>query len=338
MKILIADDDHSVRFILRVQLEKWGYSVISCKDGNEAMQHLLSPDPPRIAILDWHMEGYTGIEISKVLKNRSPLIYIVLFTVRNSEEDLVEAIDSGAHCFQSKPVSPGVLRSHLEVGKRLIEAEDRLQTQEREIRIQSYMALADLAEVRHNVTGSHMKRISLYSQLLASLIGLSQEACEELSLFSRFHDIGKVGISDSILLSKDTYSKYERDIMNTHTLIGYKILASVPTLNTAALIARNHHERWDGTGYPDGLTGEKIPLEARIVTIVDIYDALRAKRSYKESWEHSQVLTYLKNESGRIFDPNLVKTFIEHQAEFDEIYRTNADDPNLVDPAQEEQE
>lgn len=338
MKILIADDDQSVRFILRVQLEMWGYTVISCKDGNEAMQHLLSDNPPRIAILDWLMEGYTGIDISKVLKNRTPLIYIILFTARNSEEDLVEAIDCGAHCFQSKPVSPGVLRSHLEVGRRLIEAEDRLQTQEREIRIQSYMALADLAEVRHNVTGSHMKRISLYSQLLAEKIGLPQDVCDEISLFSRFHDIGKVGISDSILLSKDTYTKYERDIMNTHTLIGYKILASVPTLKKAALIARHHHERWDGDGYPDGLAGEDIPLEARIVTIVDIYDALRAKRSYKESWEHAQVLAYLENEAGKIFDPNLVETFLKYEQEFDEIYQEHVDDPNLITSEHEEQE
>jgi putative two-component system response regulator len=321
MRVLIADDDQSIRFILKVQLQSWGYDVIICKNGQDAVRYLTAEDPPRIAILDWMMEGYTGPEICSVLKNRSPLIYTILLTAKTSEEDLVEAIESGAHCFQSKPVSPGVLRSLIQVGQRLITAEDKLKTQEAEIRLQCYGAIADLAEVRHNNTGTHMKRISLYSRLLAQKLGLPEKTCKDIELSSKFHDIGKVGIPDSVLLSSKTYSAYEREIMNTHTSIGAEILSEVPTLFTASEIAHYHHEHWDGTGYPEGLKGEQIPLEARIVSIVDVYDALRSERSYKEQWTHEKAVDYLMNRSGTEFDPALVEIFVEHQWEFDEIYK-----------------
>ncbi len=320
MRILIADDDQSMRFILKVQLESWGYEVISCKNGTEAMDYLRSEDPPRIAILDWMMHGYTGIEIARELKDNTPLIYVILFTSKTAEEDLVEAIEMGAHCFQTKPVSPGVLKSHIEVARRLIDAEDRLQDQERQIRIQCYSAIANLAEKRHNLTGTHMKRISIYSRLFAEQLGMSKEKCEDIALYSSFHDIGKVGMSDTILLSPDTYSKYEKEIMKTHTLIGYDILSSVSTLRTASLIARHHHERWDGTGYPDGLSGESIPVEARIVTLADVYDALRSERAYKSAWAHEQVVEHIKEESGKTFDPRLVKIFLEHHKTFKAVF------------------
>lgn len=320
MRILMADDDQSMRFILKVQLESWGYEVISCKNGNEAMDYLRAEDPPRIAILDWMMQGYTGIEIAQELKDHSPLIYIILFTSKTAEEDLVEAIEMGAHCFQTKPVSPGVLKSHIEVARRLINAEDRLQDQEREIRIQCYGAIANLAETRHNLTGTHMKRISIYSRLLAEQLGMSKQKCEDVALYSSFHDIGKVGMSDTILLSPDTYSKYEKEIMKTHTLIGYDILSNVSTLRTAALIARHHHEKWDGSGYPDGLKGEAIPIEARIVTLADVYDALRSEREYKDSWSHEQTVEHIVGESGKSFDPKLVEIFLEHQETFRAVF------------------
>jgi putative two-component system response regulator len=323
MQVLIADDDQSVRFILKVQLQSWGYDVIICEDGEEALGYLTSARPPRIAILDWMMDGYTGVEICSILKNTQPLIYIILLTAKASEENLVEAINSGAHCFQTKPVSPGVLRSHIDVGKRLIHAEDKLLTQEREIRLQCYGAIADLAEARHNNTGKHMQRISLYTHLLAVKMGLPQEQCEDIAMSSRFHDIGKVGIADTILLSQDSYTEAQRSIMTTHTVIGYEILATVPTLQTAARIARHHHEKWDGTGYPDGISGEKIPIEARIVSIVDVYDALRSQRIYKESWDHERTLTYLKDLSGSSFDPKIMDIFLRHHQQFNDIFLAN---------------
>lgn len=320
MKVLIADDDQSIRFILKIQLQSWGYDVIICKNGQDAVRYLTSEDPPRIAILDWMMEGYTGPEICSILNHRSPLIYTILLTAKTSEEDLVEAIDSGAHCFQSKPVSPGVLKSLIEVGRRLITAEDKLKTQEAEIRLQCYGALADLAEIRHNNTGSHMKRISRYSRLLAQRLGLPEKTCDDIELSSKFHDVGKVGIPDTVLLSSETYTAYERDIMNTHTVIGAEILAEVPTLATASQIAHYHHEHWDGSGYPEGLTAEQIPLEARIVSIVDVYDALRSERTYKQQWSHEDALGYIIARSGTQFDPALVDVFTAHQDEFKAIF------------------
>ncbi|MBC8452304.1 MAG: response regulator [Spirochaetes bacterium] len=324
MKVLIADDDHSIRCILKIQLESWRYEVISSKDGSEALQHLTSDDPPRIAILDWVMDGYTGVEISQIIKERTPLIYVILFTSKNNEKDLVEAIERGAHCFQSKPVSPGVLKSHIEVAKRLITAEDKLKTQEREIRLQCYSALSDLAEVRHNNTGSHMNRISFYTKLMAEKLGMPEKQCADLALYSKFHDIEKVGIVDSVLLSEEAFDKNERDIMNTHAIIGFSILNSVPTLKIAARIARSHHEKWDGSGYPDKLKGEGIPIEARIVSIVDVYDALRSERTYKKGWSHKEAVRYMHENAGKDFDPKLVDIFLLYEEEFNEIFTHNS--------------
>ncbi|MGM0431866.1 MAG: HD domain-containing phosphohydrolase [Spirochaetota bacterium] len=325
MKILVADDDQSTRFILKTQLQSWGYEVVLCDNGAKALEYLTSNDPPRIAILDWMMGEYTGTEICRIINNRSPMIYTILLTAKTSEDDLVEAIASGAHCFQSKPVSPAVLKSLTEVGRRLITAEDKLKTQEAEVRFQCYGALADLAEARHNYTGTHMRRISKYSRLLAEKLGLPGDQCHDIELYSTFHDVGKVGIPDLILLSKSSFTQDERDVMQTHTIIGYEILSSVPTLQLAANIARSHHERWDGTGYPDGLSREDIPIEARVVSIVDVYDALRTKRSYKESWSHQQALTYLNEQSGSSFDPTIISVFNEYHQEFDAIFTANPD-------------
>jgi putative two-component system response regulator len=318
-KILIADDSATVRIVLEKALESWGYDVISCKDGSTALNILLSDNSPRIAILDWIMPGLSGIDVCRQIKGCGKFIYSILLTSKTDREDLELAIDSGAYNFLSKPVPLGVLRRFIEVGERLISDENKLKENERNIRIKCYKAIADLAETRDNETGLHLSRISRYSSLIAEKIGGDRNYIEEISIFSQLHDIGKVGIPDGILLAQRSISKTEFELIKTHTILGDKILRPVPTMKMAADIARFHHEKWDGTGYPDGLKGEDIPVEARIVGLVDVFDALRSHRPYKAAWSYERARNHLLEQRGIHFDPNLIDIFTQLEDEIASI-------------------
>ncbi len=172
--------------------------------------------------------------------------------------------------------------------------------------------LSKASEYRDEDTGLHIKRMSYSSYLLAQAYGLSKKEAELILMASPMHDIGKIGIPDSILLKPGKLSEEEWEVMKTHTLIGAKILddSDCKLLKIASRIAKSHHERWDGSGYPYGLSKSDIPIEARIVTICDVFDALTSKRPYKKVWSENDALNYIKGESGKYFDPKLVDIFI----------------------------
>jgi len=311
LTVLVAEDEEITRLMISEWISSWGYKVETYPDGDSALERLSQPDAPRIAVLDWVMPGRTGVEICRILKDKRPQIYFIVLTSKSSEKDYIHALEDGSHAFQTKPVSPAILKSQVQVGYRLIYAEDELLKQEREVRLKCYGALADLAETREDLTGTHMKRIGLFSKLVAKELGESSDFCDDIEVFAPLHDIGKVGIPDTILLKPRGLTPLEREIMKGHTSMGGSILSEVPTMETGALIARSHHERWDGEGYPDGISKENIPLQARIVSMVDVYDALRSKRPYKEPWTHEQAYDLIVKERGKQFDPSLVDLFIK---------------------------
>jgi PAS domain S-box-containing protein len=183
------------------------------------------------------------------------------------------------------------------------------------IRLDIYKTITELAEIRDNETGQHIIRVGKYSRLIAEKLGIPKKFCQDLEMFAPLHDIGKVGISDSILLAPRKLTKEEFEIMKTHTEFGYAILKEKPTMEMAADIAHHHHEHYDGSGYPMNLKGNNIPLCARIVAIADVYDALRSKRPYKEPWEHEKAIQEIKKNSNSHFDPELVKIFLENEKE-----------------------
>lgn len=187
--------------------------------------------------------------------------------------------------------------------------------------------LAQAAEFRNNETGEHLRRISLYSQMLGRAAGLSDEQINDLRCASLMHDIGKIAIPDSILLKADSLTDEEKDLMRTHTLKGGELLSNsdAPMLKMGEQIALNHHERWDGTGYPHGKSGEVIPLAARIVSVADVFDALISKRVYKEAWTMEESLKYLREAAGKQFDPELVETFLGLQDQISEVIETFMD-------------
>ncbi len=194
-----------------------------------------------------------------------------------------------------------------------------------EIRLECYRAITEIAETRDNETGIHLRRVSAFAGLIARHLGMPRKFVEDIEIFAPLHDIGKVGITDSILLAPRKLTDDEFEIMKTHATLGWKIVRNRPTLEMAADIAHSHHERWDGTGYPQGLAGEAIPLSARIVSVADVYDALRSERPYKKPWAHADIVDLIKAGSGTQFDPKVVRAFLSLERLFDRISAEHPD-------------
>lgn len=327
MKILIADDDPVTRTLLRSNLEAWEHDVTEAENGRDALGHIQSsPDrSPELAILDWEMPGYSGPELCDFMRsnNTTHYVYILLLTVRKSRNDIWHGFDSGADDYLLKPVNIHELQCHLKAGRKIIDYEHKLRDHEFKVRVECYNALTELAEMRDNETGQHLKRLSEYSRILGRTLNLDAEMIRQLSLFAPMHDIGKVGIADSILHYPGPLSPESWKIMKTHTTLGHSILDKRPTLEMAAQIALSHHEKYDGSGYPNGLAKEEIPLYARIVSLADVYDALRSKRPYKEPWEHKKVKEFICSRSGSDFDPNVVEAFMKNEQLFDLLFSSS---------------
>lgn len=207
-----------------------------------------------------------------------------------------------------------VFAENLGVGLKNIELNEQMKSSQREV----IYRLTEVVESRSNETGYHVKRVARYCELLAKLYGLNEEQCEVILFASPLHDIGKVGIPDCILNKPAKLDEDEWATMQTHAQLGETMLtgSGLELLDAGAIIAGTHHERWDGTGYPNGLSGEDIPIYGRICALADIFDALCSKRAYKEPWPIEKVLEYIQSESGVFFDPSLVVLFLDNKAAF----------------------
>jgi|GEM_PF-2375450 len=192
-----------------------------------------------------------------------------------------------------------------------------------------YKAISELAELRDNETGAHMRRVGIYAKLIAKELGLAEKVCNDLEIFAPMHDIGKVGVPDSILLAKRKLTQEEFRIMRKHTIYGYNIVSKNEEMSLVSQITLSHHERFDGKGYPYGLVGEDIPLVARIVALCDVYDALRSRRPYKEPWTHEQTVAHIVEDSGKHFDPKVVDAFVKLNDKFEKIFNEIVDEEEI---------
>lgn len=192
-------------------------------------------------------------------------------------------------------------------------------------RIQLFQTIADLAELRDDETGNHMKRVGLFAKLIARSLGMNQKYCNDIEVFAPMHDIGKVGILDSILRAPRKLTPEEFAIMKTHTTLGHNIVKGKAEFEMAAAITLCHHERFDGTGYPNGLSGKHIPQSAQITAIADVYDALRSKRPYKDPWPHDKTVEHIREAAGSHFDPDIVEHFLELHNRFDVVFKELSD-------------
>jgi len=200
--------------------------------------------------------------------------------------------------------------------------ESKLEDKNRELtrsNMEIFSTINELAEMRDNETGMHIVRVSKFSRMLAEHIGEAPQFCKDIEQFAPLHDIGKVGIPDAVLLAERKLTDNEFKIIKRHPYLGYKILNEKYSMAMGADIAYGHHEKFDGSGYPQGISGENIPLVARIVSIADVYDALRSKRPYKEPWPHEKSVRTIKEDAGTAFDPRLVEAFLEVEPEFARI-------------------
>ncbi len=242
-------------------------------------------------------------------------IPIIFVTALNDEHDEAEGFEVGAVDYITKPISPSVVKARVKTHLSLVQSEELMRT-----RLQVVQRLGRAAEYKDNETGMHVMRMSHYSKILATAYGFNEEKAEILLHAAPMHDIGKIGIADSIMLKPGKLTDEEFAEMKKHPEIGAEILGECDSdlLKVAKSVSLTHHEKWDGSGYPAGLKGEEIPISARIVALCDVYDALRSSRPYKQGWSAEKTQAFILEQSGKHFDPKGVEIMA---GLFDEIER-----------------
>jgi two-component system response regulator RpfG len=327
-RVLIVDDRSTARSLLEglARTLEPGVMVDSFADPLDALAHMQHTTPDLI-ITDYRMPGMDGIEFTRRIRADQHLtdVPIIIVTVVEDRQIRYQALENGATDFLTRPIDPqecrarclnllALRRSQKMVSERAHWLEEQVMQATREVRMREHetlMKLAKAGEYRDEETGNHIYRMSKYARLIAEELKLTAMECDEIEAAAPMHDIGKIGISDLILLKPGTHTPEERVIMRRHAVIGYEILSDSPSryLQMGAVIALGHHERFDGSGYPQGLAGENIPLPARIVAVADVFDALTSKRPYKEAWTFQEALNHIQSESGKHFDPACVHAF-----------------------------
>jgi putative two-component system response regulator len=317
-------------------------------DKGEAAVNVAREGQPDIILMDVMMPVMNGIEATRILKqdDRTKHIPVIMVTALDTREDRLQGIACGADDFLTKPIDVEELEVRLRNNlrnkeyydflinhKELLEKQVAARTAElRQGYIDTIRRLTLAAEYKDEETGCHIRRISLYVKELALACGVDRDFADVIFYAAPMHDIGKVAIPDHILLKNGPLDAGEWEIMKTHTSFGAKILqgAESPYLRMAEEIALNHHERWNGTGYPNRLAGESIPFAARIMNICDQYDALRAKRPYKPAFSHQKTFDILTVGDGRTmpehFDPNVLAGFHRVATVMDDIFESHQDE------------
>ncbi len=334
--LLVDDDPLSLRLLSEILRMEGFCNVLSTTDPRE-VDDLCSAHDVDLIVLDIYMPYLNGFQVMARLQENDETaeIPIIVISALSDTETCNRVWENGAWDFLLKPFNHREVLSRIRnalqarlLYKQVRSNNERLERQieerSREIyhtRLKIIHRLSRAAEYRDNETGMHILRMSRYSMLLARGIGMSEKDCEVILHASPLHDIGKIGIPDSILLKQGRLSAGEWEIMKGHTLIGVKILDGddCEFLEAARTIALGHHEKWDGSGYPHGRKGEAIPLMARIVAVADVFDALTSQRPYKEAWSMAHAFDYIRSEKGGHFDPLLAECFLDLAPQLAEV-------------------
>lgn len=340
--VLVVDDLNANVQLLTRMLVSAGYTSVASTMVPHEVCELHRQHRYDLILLDLMMPGMDGFQVMEALKEIEPDSYLPVLVITAQPDQKLRALQAGAKDFISKPFElPEVLaRVHNLLEMRLLHTKLRgyndslaQQVRDRTVELQeSYLetifTMTRAAEYKDEDTGAHVQRISYYSRELAGILGLDAAFIDSIFFASPMHDIGKIGIPDHILLKPSGFMADEWEIMKGHALIGAKILgdSKSPYLIMGAEIALNHHERWNGGGYPNGKQGEAIPLTARIMNICDIYDALRSKRPYKPAFDHQKAVDIITQGDNRTqpehFDPAILAAFQQNHLLFRDIYET----------------
>lgn len=321
MKVLVAESNKKHRDLLVQYLQEEQIHVLTAADGQKALE-VWSNEDPKIIIMDINMPDIDGFSVIEEIRRRELDHTYIIVATDNEEVILGRSFDVGADDFISMPIRK------TELIYRIKASEKAISNQENQTVI---YALAQLTETRDIETGRHLERIGMYTKVIATELKnhpiygeqVTSQFIHHLTLSSVLHDIGKVGIEDAVLRKKGIYTEEERKKMQTHTIIGASTIDKVADkypfmgfLKMASEIARYHHEKWDGSGYPEGLKGKEIPLSARIVALADVFDALISERYYKPKYSFQESKRIILESSGSHFDPIIVEAFSKHEAEF----------------------
>ena len=338
-EILIVDDERPNIMLLERLLKASGYSRIRGTDDPRQVQDLLGERDADLVLLDLRMPYMDGFQVMEQIHSTVEVgddyLPVLMLTAEHDPKIKLRALELGATDFLLKPFDRAEVASRVRnilqvrlLNKRVrqqnAELEYKVRERTRELdetRLEIIRRLGIAAEYRDNETGMHIVRMSLFAQAIALRHGLPPEQAELLMNAAPMHDIGTIGIPDRVLLKKDKLDTDEWHIMRSHTTIGAQMLSghTSPLLQMAAEIALSHHERWDGSGYPQGLSGDAISLEARIVAVADVFDALLAERPYKKPWPEHEAIAEIQRLAAKQFDPAVVESFLSALPELREI-------------------
>jgi putative two-component system response regulator len=306
-RILIVDDEPLNLKVLKQVLQD-DYRLSFAKNGMDALE-LIKKEKPRLILLDVMMPGMTGFEVCRQLKSdpETHTIPVIFVTALSDEADESEGFKAGGVDYINKPISPALVRARVRTHLSLVHIDELKNTH-----LELIQRLGRAAEFKDNETGMHVIRMSHVSGRIALEMGMDSGFAEQLVHAAPMHDIGKIGIPDQVLLKPGKLDDEELAVMRTHPQLGADILdkSTSALIKLAHTVALYHHEKWDGTGYPFGMKGEEIPLEARIVAVADVFDALLSKRPYKEAWPVEKAVEEIKSQVNRHFDPQVVEAML----------------------------
>jgi len=315
----VVEDDEDQRLLISAFLERQHFEVLQAENGQIALDVCRKTPDLRLVVTDLDMPVMDGFQLIEALRSEDlPYRYILVITSLNGRAHLAEALSLGADDYVAKPVWHEEVRLRLQGGIRLLQLESR------DLLI---FSLAKLAAYRSKETGRHLDRVRLYTRVLANALarnhpelGITDRLAQEIGFMSPLHDIGKVGIPDRILHKEGRLEPEEFDLMKSHTLIGGRLLGELfeqtraSYLRTGYEIASFHHEHWDGSGYPEGLSGDRIPVAARVMAVADVYDALTGPRRYRQAVGHQAAMQQIADLSATQFDPRVVEVFLQQEA------------------------
>ena len=342
--LMLVDDQPRNARLLQAQLGIEHFEFMVAQSGEEALTQIRHHLPDLI-ILDYMMPGMNGQQVALVLKHdpRTRNIPLIMLTALSDHASRMHALSAGVEEFINKPVDQAELCTRVRNLLRLKSYQDQLSQHNRRLSDEvvertrqlteayrdTIYTMVKAAEYKDEDTGSHVQRISFFCLELSEHLGMDKAFCDQIFYASAMHDVGKIGIPDAVLLKPGAFDASEWAMMKTHCTLGAKILhkGCSPYVTMGADIALSHHERWDGSGYPDGLAGEAIPLAARLMAVADVFDALVSARPYKAALPHAEAREVIRGGRGRHFDPVVVDAFEEAYDEFDAIAQ------RVVDPS-----
>lgn len=325
-KILVVDDTNKNIQVVCSILSKNNYSVAFATSGEKAISAVKKYEYDLI-LLDVMMPDMNGYQACKKIKTMDNGIHtpIIFLTAKTDEESIITGFDSGGIDYVTKPFNSRELLARVDTHLKLKDYENNLEKKVKlltdeieETQREVVFTMGAIGESRSKETGNHVKRVAEYCYIFARKYGLSKREARLLREASPMHDIGKVGIPDSILHKPGKLNPDEWEIMKTHAQLGYDMLkfSERPILKAAATVALTHHEKFDGSGYPNQLVADDIPIFGRILAICDVFDALGSSRCYKKAWPDEEVWALLKEQSGKHFDPRLVEIFFDNISDF----------------------